>query len=1102
MRRPSPCKIAIILAAWSVLLAGTALADAAEKPNPEDMRLLRRPDIHGDRIVFSYAGDLWLVASNGGEARRLTATPGYLSFPKFSPDGTQIAFTGNYDGNDDIYVMPAGGGEPVRLTYHPSFDRVIDWQPDGKAVRFQSMRESHAGQPPRLYTVSSEGGLPEAMILPTGGLSSYAPDGKQFAYNRKTREHRTWKRYQGGMAQDIWIYDFDRNHTSKITQWVGTDSFPMWYGQTIYFLSDRTGRLQIWAHDIGSGQQRQVTDHPDYDVKWPSLGDGQIVYEYGGWLYVLDLASERTRKVTVAIHADNVLARPTLKEVEQWTTSGDLAPDAKRAVFAARGDIFTVPAEKGNVRNLTQTPGIRERDPVWSPDGKTIAYLSDESGEYEVYLRPADGKGEPQRLTTGAETYKMTLAWSPDSKWLLMNDADLSLWLVDAGNGRQRRIDQSPREEISQFCWSHDSNWIAYSLTEANNFNSIFVYGVHDGEVHRITSEFTNDTQPCFDDEGNYLFFASAQHFSPTLGGYDLKPLWTNMDGIYLVTLRDDVANPFPPESDEVGGDDDDAKEKTAEENGAGDADKGDEPQPFSIDFAGIEDRMVALDVTPGNFRDLQYADGKLFYLNRPFSANVSRGEQRAQASIHVYDLEERKAETVLGDVIGYQLSADGKKLLYGRRQGGQPSFGIIDAAADQKPAEKPLRTGEMQATVDPRAEWRQMFAEAWRLERDFFYDPDMHQVDWPQMRERYGELVPYVGHPTEFSYLLGEMIGELNVSHSYVRPGERPDVKTVAVGLLGCDFALDADTDRYRLVNILTEPDWNQNVPAPLNIPGSEVAEGDYLLAVDGVELRAPLNPYALLVNKAGKQVTLTIAPTAADRDRREVVVEPIESERNLRYEAWVLANRRKVDELSGGKIGYLHLPNTAIGGQIGFARGYYPQLRKEGLIIDERYNAGGFIPDFIMNVLRQRLVNLWKPRYGLDWRTPHTAFPGHLAMISNGYAGSGGDALPFYFKAYELGPVIGMRTWGGLVGIARNIGLMDGGAVTFPEFGLFNLDGQFDVENHGVEPTIEVDNLPHEVIAGRDPQLEKTVEVLLQRIAAEPVVIPSVRSFPRDRN
>jgi len=1110
MRKSNTLKKQALLAGILALaLAGAGASMAADvvqsDPDPEDMRLLRNPDIHGDTIVFSYGGDLWTVSSQGGAARRLTGSVDYQSQAKFSADGSTIAFTGNYDGNYDVYTVPTVGGEPTRLTWHPGYDRVIDWQPDDQAIRFQSRRESRTGRDVQLFTVATEGGLPRRLPLPTAGLSSYSPDGKQIAYNRITREERTWKRYKGGMAQNVWVYDFDQNTTEQITDWIGSDNFPMWQGGKIYYNSDQSGRLQIWSYDLASGEHEQVTDHKEYDVKYPSQGPGSIVYENGGWLYVLDLASEESRKITVSLYSDNILTRPAIKPVSNLIRGASIAPDAKRAAFGARGDIFTIPAEKGNIRNLTATPGIRERMPVWSPDGKHVAYLSDRSGEYEVWLAPADGQGDEKQLTKGSKTYHQSLAWSPDSKYLVLADAAMNLWLVDAESGKTKKIDQAVSGEIRDYAWSPQSGWVAYSKSEENGFNSIFLYNVADNETHRVTTDFTIDTQPCFDDEGKYLFFASALHFNPTIGGFDLKPIWANMDGLYVLTLREDVEHPFPPESDEVevaedeeAADDDDSEEDDKDKKDDDtDEEKEEETKPIEIQLEGLADRMIALDVSPGNYFNLAFAEGKLFYMNRPFAAGGGRGNGRGGSSIKVFDLKEREEKTVLASANGFELSADGKQIFYAANG----TFGIISAAADQKPAEKPLRTGELQAKVDPRAEWRQMFKDAWRQERDFFYDPGMHGVDWEHMYERYGQLVPYVAHGNDFSYILGEMIGELSCSHSYVRPGDRPQAANVGTGLLGCDFTVERESELYRFGRILTDRDWNRDTKTPLHVPGNEIQVNDYLLAVDGVELAVPVNPYSLFENKVGKQVVLKVGPEPDGENSREITVVPIASERNLRYEAWVQGNRRKVDELSKGKIGYLHMPNTAVGGQQGFAKGYYPNLRKEGLIIDERFNGGGFIPDFFMNILRQKMVNLWKPRYGQDWRTPGTAFLGHMAMISNGYAGSGGDALPYYFKYYELGPVIGTRTWGGLVGISRGIGLMDGGGVTFPEFGLFDVNGNWDVENYGVDPTVPVDNLPHEEINGRDPQLEKAVEVLLQQIKDEPVEVPSVGSFPRDK-
>ena len=1095
MRRLSPL---LILAAC---LAATTTLATADQPNLDDMRLLRMPDIHESNVVFVYAGDLWTVSAGGGDARRLTSSVGLETSPKFSPDGQWIAFSGEYDGNHDVYVMPAAGGEPVRLTFHPGWDRVIDWEPDGHRIRFQSARESRTGRDLQLYTIDREGGLPERNVLPTAGLSSWNPDGTRLAFNRISREHRTWKRYKGGMAQDVWIYDFTANATEQVTDWIGTDNFPMWHQDTIYYTSDRKdGKLNLWAWNETTGEHRQITDHRDYDVKYPSLGPDTIIYENGGWLYTLDLTQQQPRpeRLTVAVRSDNVWARPRLRSVDKWLRGAGIAPDANRVTVGARGDIFTVPAENGPVRNLTATPGIREREPGWSPDGKTIAYLSDRSGEYEFYLRPVDGSGDEKQLTRGLGGWTYGFSWSPDSKHLLVSTAALELILVDAQSGKRKVIDTGLGGPITSTAWSPGSDWIAYARDAVNGFSSIYLYDVTAGKSHQITDDMTDETQPCFDDEGKYLFFASAQHFNPTLGGFDLKPIWANMDGLYLVTLRADVEHPFPPEDDEVevkeDDEDDDADKKDEDEDDEEEA----EDEALIIDLEGLADRMVALDVEPGNYYNLSFTDGKLFYLTQPFTPGGGRGNHGATAALKFFDLEEREVETVMSGIRSYELSADGKKVLY-MKDGG---LGIVDAKADQKPADKPLRTAEMKARVDQRAEWRQMLRDAWRLERDFFYDPDLHQVDWDGIWDRYSPLVAYISHGSDFTYLVGEMIAELNVGHAYARPGDQPCAERIGTGLLGCEFASTKNGDHYRFARVFTERDWNGGAETPLFGPGRDVQEDEYLLAIDGVPLTAPTNPYSRLVDRVGRQVVLEVGPNTNGDESREITVEPIRSERSLRYTAWVEANRRRVDELSGGKIGYLHLPNTAVGGQQGFVKGYYPNLRKDGLIIDERFNGGGFIPDFFMNIMRQRLVNLWRPRYGQDWRTPGTAFLGHLAMVSNRYAGSGGDALPYYFKAYELGPVIGTRTWGGLVGISRGVPLMDGGNVTFPEFGIYSLDGEWVVENHGVDPDIYVDNMPEALIAGGDPQLEKAVEVLLEKIAAEPIELPEMKRFPRDRN
>jgi len=1079
----------LITAVCLCLLAGSTAAFAADLPDTDDMRLLRMPDISGEAIVFVYGGNLWTVPAEGGEAKLLTTYVGYEYSPKFSPDGRTIAFTGRYDGNEDVYVIPAVGGEPSRLTWHPGSDRTIDWQPDGKSVRFQTARTEVMSRGGNLWAVSTAGGLPVELPLPAGGLSSYSPSGDRIAYNRISRENRTWKRYKGGMAQDVWIHDFAKKQTRRMTDWEGSDNFPMWHGDTVYFTSDRTGKMQIWASDTRSGEIRQVTSHKEYDVKSPSLGPDSIVYENGGWLYVLDLATEKSRRIKVTLHSDMQMTRPRFAKVGEKITSGGIAPGGKRAVLSARGEIFSVPAEKGETRNLSNSPCAHDKMPQWSPDGKLAAFVSDLGGEYEIHVVNGDGTGGDRQLTEGGHTYIFDIKWSPDSGKILFYDAAMVWRMVDVESGKITVIDRGDSGRVTEADWSKDSRWVAFARAESNGMRSIFLHDTSGGETTRVTSNLTDDSCPTFDPAGDYLYFASSRHFNPKFGPYDMKPYWADRDGLYLVTLRDDVTDPFPPESDEVevivdDAEDDKPDTEAEKEEEKKEDEKKEKDEGLEIDLEGIGSRMVSLDVPAGNYFSLQAIEGKLFFL---------KNGDNGGATLSFFDMEEREVKQVMDGVGGYEIDATGKKLLYAANG----SYGIVDAAADQK-SDKPLPTSNMVARVVPRLEWREMFRDAWRLERDFFYDPDMYGMDWDQIYERYGQLVPYVSHRSDLDYLLGEMISELSAGHAYVYPGERPEEERTAAGLLGCDFILE--NGRYRLSNILTERDWNTGVKTPLFGPGIDVNEGDYLIAVDGVELDGDINPYSLLDGRTGRQTVLKVSAKANGDDAREVTVEPIASERVLRYTKWVSDNRRRVAEMSGGKIGYLHLPNTAHDGVREFAKAYYPQIRLEGLIIDERYNGGGFIPDFMMTILNQKMLNQWKPRHGINWRTPGSAFNGKMAMVSNGQAGSGGDALPFYFQSYGLGKVIGTRTWGGLVGISTSIPLMDGGRVTFPEFGMFNMDGEWDVENRGVSPDIEIDNLPEAVMAGGDPQLEKAVEVLLEEIKTN-VELPEAPKFPRNR-
>ena len=1074
----------------------------------KETRLLRFPDIYGDQIVFVYGGDLWRVSSQGGIAERLTSFEGYEAFPKFSPDGKFIAFTGAYDGNGDVFVIPTEGGEPNRLTYHPGTgqstgevtldDGVLDWYPNGREILFRSPRQAFPSA--KLFRVSVEGGFPEALKLPEVSTASFSPDADKIAYTRQPVEFRTWKRYQGGMAPDIWIYDLKSDRAEKITDWKGTDDFPMWYQDKIYFTSDREHTLNIFCYDLKAKETRKITQHDEYDVKWPSLGPGAIVYENGGYLYVLDLATEKTRKIPVEVPAERLFSRPNWEKVDDLILDFSLSPSAKRALFSARGDIFTVPAEKGDVRDLTQTPVVREIYPTWSPDGKWVAYLSDRTGEYELYIRPQDGRGKEERITFDGDCYRFNPIWSPDSKKLLYSDKKLRLFYVEISEKKPVLVDLSDISEIRDYVWSPDNQWIAYSKNNPAYFASVYLYSLNQRKAYQITRGMTDDYTPVFDPKGRYLYFISARTFNPVFSDFESNYVYRNSRNIYLVTLLVDSLSPFAPESDEEKGKEEGkgkkeegkGKDKEGEnkEKEDGTGKKEDQIKDIKIDLENIDQRVVGVPIKAGNYNNLNATEDKLFYLNMP----AIPGEG-ASNELLMYDLTKRKEHTLLSGINNYDLSSSGEKIIY--KSGN--IYGIIDAKeGSNKTGDGKLNTSEMEMKVDPSGEWKQIFDEAWRLERDFFYDPNMQGVDWKGMKERYGQLLPYVAHRWDLTYLIGELIGELDCSHTYVGGGKIPKTEPVDVGLLGADFKPDLKGGYYRFHKIYKGENWKEDRRAPLTEPGVKVREGDYLIAVNGEEVRCPANPYRYFEKTVNQQVKLKVNDKPSPDGAWEVTVKPTDSEFMLRYLDWVETNRKKVEQATNGRVGYIHVPNTALWGLNEFSSGFYAQARKEALIVDVRYNGGGMIPDMFIEHLQRKILSLWSRREGQMMRTPTVTIQGPMVCIINEYAGSGGDALPYYFREKGLGPLIGTRTWGGLVGISRGIPLMDGGYVTVPEFAFMNLKGQWDVENHGVDPDIEVDNRPDLVVRGEDPQLEKAIEVILKKMKEEPMKLPSRPEYP----
>lgn len=1106
-------------------LSGALLACGSLVSAQNAARLLRQPTISQTSIVFVYGGDLWSVPRAGGQARRLTANPSVKRFPHFSPDGKQIAFSGNYDGNTDVYTIPAEGGEPKRLTYHPFPDNVLGWTPDGKSVLFRSIRSSFSPRFQKLFTVPTKGGLEKELPLPEGGLASFSPDGTKLAYNRIERENATWKRYRGGEQSYVSIYDIANNVYSEVPHQAETDFYPMWHGTKIYFASDRTETVNLFSYDIKTKAIKQLTHYSDYDVKWPSLGPDAIVYEHGGELHVLDVNTEKDSTVPVEVYADLATIRPELRRVESNIVNFGISPSGVRGVFEARGDLFTVPAKKGETRDISNSPGVREISPAWSPDGKYIAYFSDRNGEYDLYIRPQDGTGTETRLTTDANVYRTNLNWSPDSKAIVYTDAALRLWYVTLADKKPLLIDSSNVGNVSIAHFSPDSKWLAYTKANPNFLSSIYLYSLDQKKAFPVTSGRFDDKEPVFDLNGKYLYFASDRTFAPTQVGPDAPNInFQNTTGLYAFVLQADTPSPFAPESDEEkvakeidhpappatnptpGSPKPDPKKpdpakpdpsKKADAAKAG----GDEEKPatppaakpaapatpaFKIDFEGLATRVIPLPVAPGNYGGLVGGTNKLFY--------AADG-----GVLHQYDLTGKSDAVILAGVNGYDINPAGTKIMYRAMGPGGPLYGIIDAAPGQQPGAGKLNVA-LEMRSDPRAEWAEMFKDAWRFERDYYYDPNMKALDWKAIGDRYGSLVKYASNRDDLTYLLGELIGELNTSHSYVVGAEPPQVRQIPVGLLGVDF--EEANGRFRFKKIYQGENWDSDRRAPLTEPGVKVKQGDYLIAVNGIPLTSDMNPYSLFEDTVGKTVTLTVnsAPTAAGA--HDTQVRPVASELSLRYFDWTESNRRKVEAATGGRVAYFHVPDTGGEGITEFGKGFYSQIDKEAVIVDERFNSGGYIPDFFVEKLTRRLLSIGSPRYGKDFPNPTGAIYGPKVIMANEWSGSGGDAFPYFFRKAGAGPIIGKRTWGGLVGINGFRTLMDGGGVTVPEFGIWSpQDGKWIAENHGIDPDIEVNNTPDKMRNGDDPQLDRAIAYIQEQLKKNPPAKYQHPPFPVER-
>ncbi|KAA3607867.1 MAG: peptidase S41 [Planctomycetota bacterium] len=1231
-----------LLAAVALIGTLSGTANAAQQPSDTvapPAGMLRYPDVSQTHIVFSYANDLWLVDRQGGVATPLASPPGQELFPRFDDSGSRIVFQGNYEGNRDLYVMSVAGGVPQRVTHHPSSEIPCSWTPDGRLVFFRNGQSGIARQQ-TLFTVSPEGGLPEPLPVPYGAWGTISPDGDWLAYTPYTRDTRTWKRYVGGMATDIWMFNLKAKAAAKVTRWEGTDTQPMWNGQTLYYLSDDgpQHRLNIWKVDFRSGRREQVTHFEDNDIRWPSIGpgangSGEIVFQLGTKLHLLDLASGRSRAVEIRVPGERGNLRPKMVDANKNIQAWDISPSGKRAVVQARGDIWTLPAKRGAARNLNRSNAVAERSPAWSPDGRWLAYFSDASGEYEVHLRQSDGKGEERQLTSGGGLFKMAMAWSPDSKKLAVMDKGARLSVVDVESGESQQIDESPfggiGGQMSMPSWSKDSRWLAYSRSrEDTPVSAIFLYDLENKERHQVTRGMFNDRGPVFDRNGDWLFFSSNRNFSPTYADNDTTFIYQSTGSLLAVPLRADMKSPWAPESDEESFDGDEEEEKEeAEDPGEDqedDSDNGDEPEqsgaddgisgtweglltgpdfppqgvpmtaelslssdgslegsfiiptgsasilegrydkaagtiqatvqaddgtlieveasvqngsmegvasiaaaglqyefnltrsskggggdaqaedsdngdkndkkkkkedkPITIDLEGFESRALLLPVPAGRFFNLSVNDkNQLLYVRLPSSG-------AGPPAIKLFDLkDEKKAEqTVASGSMNYAMSANGKKILVVKG----PRASIQNASAGGKAEAVPV--SGMLVRIDPQQEWGQLLQDAWRIMRDFFYDPTMHGVDWPGVLTHYQAMLPHCASREDVNFLIAEMISELNVGHAYLMGrGDGESQPSLSVGMLGVDYEIHEGA--YRIAKIYQGGPWDSDARGPLSQPGVDVKEGNYLLAVNGVPMDPSKDPWSAFLGKANQLVTLTVSEKAVlDDEAREVTVKTLSNEMGLRYRAWVEHNRARVEKESGGRVGYIHVPDTGINGQNNLYRQLLGQLGSEALIIDERWNGGGQIPTRFIEMLNRPVTNYWAGREGRDIHWPPDSHQGPKCMLINGLAGSGGDAFPAYFRQAGLGKLIGTRTWGGLVGISGNPSLIDGGSVSAPTFAFYEKDGTWGIEGYGVPPDIEVVDDPALMIDGGDPQLQVAVEHMLEELRTKAYRPPARPAYP----
>jgi tricorn protease len=1063
-------------------------------------RLLRQPTVSRDLIAFEYGGDLWVVTRGGGAARRLTSTPSVEADPHFSPDGSSIAFSATVAGNTDVYVVPTAGGDPKRLTFHPGLDNVRGWTPDGRRIVFASDRDVAPHPYFRLWSIGLDGGMPEPLPMPRAYTGAFSPDGQRIAYEEFSvamfpawaqNQSSQWRHYRGGRTHPIKIMTPAQSAVEALPWSNSNDTDPMWAGNTIYFLSDRNHTVNLFSYSLEAKKLTQLTRHDDFDIKSASATTDAAVYEQAGYIHLLDTRTGQSQQLNIEVTGDFPWARTQFKKVAGMIRDAALSPTGIRAAFEARGDIFTVPAEKGDFRNLTQSSGAHDRNPVWSPDGSQLAWFSDGSGEYQLLIGDSLGIAKPRALALPSSAFFSGLSWSPDGKQLLFQDNHLNFWMLNVANGRTTRIDvdtyADPMHQPDAV-WSADSQWVAYSKVLDNHMRAIYLYSLAEGKATQITDGMSDVISPAFDVSGKYLYFLASTDYGPRSGWLEMSSLDRPVRrAIYIAVLSATEPSPILPET----GDEPVPARPEEPRNEAvtpqAKPDKPSAPAPMRIDSQGIRQRILALGIPAGDYGNLTSgAAGTIFYTESVPSAGGAPASLRLQR----YQFKERAAAPFLEGIASYTLSADKKKLMY---QAAGSRWGIIPTDRPAKVGDGALNVTQLEMQVDPRAEWAQIFRETWRIEREFFYDPKMHGNDWQAVYDKYQPLLASVNHRIDLAYLIATVGGELTVGHSYLTGnGDMPGEGPVSVGLLGADFSIE--NGRYRIRHIYTGENWNPELQAPLSAPGIQVAEDDYLLEVNGRSLAPPTNLYSLFQGTAGHQTLIRINKTPSLEGSRVVTVVPVASDQGLRTRAWIESNRRKVDELSGGRLAYVWLPNTAGAGYTYFTRYYYSQQQKDGAIIDERYNQGGMVADYIVNELDRKLLGYFARRDGKPSTSPMAGLYGPKVMIINESAGSGGDALPYYFHSRKIGPLVGTRTWGGLVGTLGAPETIDGGGITAPSLAFYDLSGKWSVENEGVPPDIEVENNPAEVIKGHDPQLERAVQEAMKLLEQN-----SVRRVPR---